>query len=365
MRKQTFYFVPVFALFWLVAVWPVRADDAGHLVHPRANHSGVLLGNGRVLICGGDVSAHGTIITTRTAEIYNPATRRWRATGSMNQARIYPGCVLLPDGRVLAVGGAIEDPLNSAEIYDPATGRWSLTGSTNEPRGGTPILLPTGKVLLAGGSDDEVSCELYDPVTGIWTYTGSLQHKREGCGITLLVDGKVLASGGVGGGSLKPIPQSELYDPATGKWTDTGLQGLPRYNDQQLLLPDGRVLVAGGEKGHSADAVVLSSSEVYTPATGTWNFVGSLATAREFFTANLLGNGKVLAAGGLDASYHPLASIEEFDPTTNQWSTPPFALAGPRYWHTGTTLLDGSVLIAGGYSTGFGIFAVSAEVFAP
>ncbi len=124
-------------------------------------------------------------------------------------------------------------------------------------------------------------------------------------------------------------------------------------------------MVAGGEKGHSADAVVLSSAEVYTPATGGWNFVGSLAMARTSFTADLLGNGKALAAGGLDATYDPLASIEEFDPATNQWSTPPFALAGPRYYHTGTTLLDGSVLIAGGYSTGFGIFATNAEVFAP
>ncbi len=358
-------FLPLFALLCAVAARPARADDAGTLVHPRALHSAILLGKGSVLICGGEISSHGTIIFTNTAEIYNPATRRWKATGSMNQARTYPGCVLLPDGRVLAVGGAVQDPLNSAEIYDPATGRWSYTGSTSVPRGGTPILLPTGKVLMAGGSDDEVTCELYDPATGTWSYTGRLQHKREGFGTTLLLDGKVLASGGVGGGSLKPFPQSELYDPATGTWSDTGLQGLPRYNDQQLLLPDGRVLVAGGEMGHSADAVVLSSSEIYNPATGRWNFVGSLAVARTSFTANLLGNGKVLAAGGLDASYDPTASIEEFDPATNQWSTPPFALAGPRYWHTGTTLRDGSVLITGGYSTGFGIFATKAEVFAP
>ncbi len=226
MKKHALYFVPLFALLCLSAARPVRADDAGKLVRPRANHSAVLLGNGRVLICGGDVSSHGSIITTNTAEIYDPGRRRWKATGSMMQARINPGCVLLPDGRVLAVGGAVEDPLNSAEIYDPATGRWSLTGSTNEPRGGTPILLPTGKVLLAGGSDNAVSCELYDPATGSWSYTGSLQRKREGFGTTLLLNGKVLASGGVGGGLLKPIPPERALRSCDGEVERHGTAGL-------------------------------------------------------------------------------------------------------------------------------------------
>jgi hypothetical protein len=45
----------------------------------------------------------------------------------------------------------------------------------------------------------------------------------------------------------------------------------------------------------------LSSAELYSPSTGTWALTGSLANARAFHSATLLPNGRVLAAGGLDA----------------------------------------------------------------
>ena len=74
-------------------------------------------------------------------------------------------------------GQSIDSVLGTAEMYDPATGRWSATGSLKTPRAGfTATLLATGKVLVAGGVDtwdDSLdSAELYDPATGTWTFTG-------------------------------------------------------------------------------------------------------------------------------------------------------------------------------------------------
>jgi hypothetical protein len=63
-----------------------------------------------------------------------------------------------------------------------------------------------------------------------------------------------------------------------------------------ILLADGTVLVAGGNGGPSS--VALSSAEVYTPTTGTWAPVGSMAAAREGLTATRLTNGNVLIVGG-------------------------------------------------------------------
>jgi len=60
------------------------------------------------------------------------------------------------------------------------------------------------------------------------------------------------------------------------------------------LLPNGKVLVAGGYNG----STLVSSAELYDPASGTWTATGSLNTARGRHTATLLPNGKVLVAGG-------------------------------------------------------------------
>ena len=336
------------------------AESAGTLVYPRALHSAVLLKDGRVLICGGQIAPDGAMIFTKTAEIYDPATRTWTRTGQMNMIRIRPGCVLLPDGRVLVAGSAISS--HTAEIYDPVTGVWTFTGRMHQERDPTLILLPTGKVLAAGGSDDVVSCELYDPATGTWSYTGSLNHKRL-YQTTLLATGQVLASGGIELPNGFPIRQSELYDPSTGAWSDTGLEQFPRFFQQQLLLPNGRVLVAGGETGNHGGTADIPRCEVYDPMAGNWNVVGSLATPRVLSSSSLLGDGKALIAGGIDKSGQVTSSIEEYNPHTNNWSTPSFALATPRYYHTQTSLLDGSVLIAGGNSSIHGALAAEAEVF--
>jgi hypothetical protein len=76
--------------------------------------------------------------------------------------------VLLPNGKVLLAGATVPP-----ELYDPATGTFTVTGSPTYLYGAnTAALLVNGKVLIAGGPAGQ--CELYDPLSGTWSATGSL-----------------------------------------------------------------------------------------------------------------------------------------------------------------------------------------------
>src|SRR5450759_3060489 len=123
---------------------------------------------------------------------------------------------------------------------------------------------------------------------------------------TLLPDGKVLVAGGTDSnnvlGSNSALASAELYDPSSGSWTTTGNMSTPRMFQTATLLPDGKVLVAGGTADPGGDTggggPPLASAELYDPSNGSWTATGNMPTPRQFHTATLLPDGKVLVAGG-------------------------------------------------------------------
>ncbi len=242
----------------------------GDLVTARGDHTATLLNNGQVLVAAGHFayvgSGGGGAIDT--AELYDPATGTWTATGSLAGPRRGHAATLLPDGRVLVVGGVNsgyydERSLETAEIYDPATGAWTATGSLAIPgNAGTATLLPNGKVLVTGGFGMSLgildAAELYDPGTGLWSPTASLMAARLGHTATLLPNGGVLVAAGFDADGN--VAAAELYDPVSETWSAAGTLDTPRYFPSATLLNDGAVLFAGGSV---ASGVYLANAEIY------------------------------------------------------------------------------------------------------
>jgi len=275
----------------------------------------------------------------------------WRTTGSLANARSGHGAAVLQNGNVLVVGGfSVSGILGTAEVYNAAFGTWSATGSVNTARYAAPaVTLADGKVLFAGGCTNNctgttTSAELYNPSTGTWSFTGSLHVPRYFYTATLLSSGKVLVVGGCNASSCNTVTATaELYDPNAGTWATTGSLSIARDFQTATLLSDGRVLVAGGY-GTSGR---IAQAEVYNPATGKWSSAGNLNNARAQSTATLLPSGKVLVTGGLDPNGARLSSAELYNPATNSWALTG-SLIDKRYDATATLLSSGKVLLAGG-----------------
>lgn len=297
-------------------------------------------------------------------------------TGSLNDSRASHTATLLPDGRVLIVGGwgteqckgensVCQEMRTTAELYDPKTGKFTKIGQSITARTGhTATLLPNGTVLIAGGLQDqdpfegstkkETNAVIYDPATGKFKATGDLNIARFDHTATVLPDGKVLIAGG-------GAASAELYDPRGGKFTLlTSKMAEARTDNTATLLPDGKVLLAGGiRNGTNKD--YLSSAELFDPESGKFIPTGNLTSERADHKATLLKNGKVLIIGGRNKGGY-LDSTELYDPATGAFSKAadlPPTRGGytdtARAGYTVTLLPNGKVLICGGIDNSGGL----------
>ena len=248
----------------------------GSMVAPHLGQTATLLRNGQVLIAGGE---------TVKAELFNPSTGAFTATGSMTVSRSGHTATLLPNGRVLIAGGVqdfgpgtvpIQGPgVASAELYDPVSGTFTATGSMSEGRfGHTATLLVDGIVLVTGPDN---MAELYSPGTGTFSVVGEPITSR--CGqatATLRNDSTVLVAGGRScGRGAASRDTAELFAPESGGFVATGSLITARDGHTATLLVDGTVLITGGTthsyvrsgSGYvrtcSGNTLVLSSAELF------------------------------------------------------------------------------------------------------
>ncbi len=155
------------------------------------------------------------------AEVYDISLGTFRRVGDMITGRSLHTASLLGNGMVLeAAGRHGATPSDKAELFDPATETFSATGDLNMQRKRQDATtLPDGTVFISGGASVKngqpvdsgtPTCEIYDPMTGIFTLLDNeMKYGRTEHQATLLADGDVVITGGI----LTPN-ESDLLPPA-------------------------------------------------------------------------------------------------------------------------------------------------------
>lgn len=156
-------------------------SDVGKLNwHGREDGCAVLLPlcpphyQARVLVFGGSTEEGGLGEVTETAEIIDLSSKspHWEWAESLRNKRVNASSVLLPDGKLLAMGGnrshRFDQPVLDVELFDPDTGKWEMLAPMSVPRGyhSTALLLPDGRVLSSGTTPFgfwELRMEVYWP----------------------------------------------------------------------------------------------------------------------------------------------------------------------------------------------------------
>jgi MYXO-CTERM domain-containing protein len=308
----------------------------------RSRPAAAALAGGKVLVVGGDADCPaGPCGALATAELYDPVTGMVRTVTPMTVPRAGATATRLGNGLVLVVGG--EQP-TAAETWDPALDTWTTTPPLSVRRTRhTATLLADGGVLVLGGTDGtshHATGERFDPRARTWTRITNMPTPRVGHTATLLADGRVLVAGGNTATSpvigTAPAATAVVWSPVTGQWSTVGPMDVSRQDHGAVLMPDGRVLVAGGDNN------VSSSIELYSPLANRWQRLRT-PRPRESPSVSVLTGGGVLVVGGRVPTAASLqADADVFTPAAVNPTRAPAPLY-PAFWGPGgiNTLLPG------------------------
>ena len=339
---------------------PTAFRLTGSLAVARDTHTATRLLDGRVLVVGGE-STSGAMLAS--IEIFDPSSETWSSGGSLPVPICNHTATLLADGRVLVAGGGPSNSVGgpapsgieaSAWLYDPAAGAVSAAASMADARSAhTATLLPDGRVLVVGGATNAASgvhgraldgAEIYDPAADAWTAVAPLAVRRF---LHTAVPSREAASSSRG----LTRPSASSWIPRSWTWRRTWSAGPPiaesRVFHVAAPLPSGGALIAAGKL---ANIRFLETVERLDASLAEWRSAPPLPESRTAPALAVLSNGRVFLCGGLHGStsgFYHLDDAQIYDEPTDAWTAlEPMNVA--RVLHTATPLDDGRVLIVGG-----------------
>jgi hypothetical protein len=232
--------------------------------------TGTVLGNGSVMVYSG-LGTTGAINTT--VQIWTGTA--WTAAGTaFAGVPLYPREHVLPNGKVFVSGAK---PVS--QLYDPVAHTFAKSATTKLSKDrdyGTSVLLPLTpangfkpKVMILGGVNPKATntTELIDlsVPSPEWVFGPPMVKARIQLNATLLPNGKVLVSGGSEDDEVTAtaVLEAQLYDPESNSFASASSMEFPRlYHSNTLLLPDATVVALGGNPERK---VYQPEIEIYSP----------------------------------------------------------------------------------------------------
>lgn len=238
--------------------WSVLPDMAS----AHTLHTATLLPDGRVMIAAGnqgDLSARIDTgpVDAGAVEFFDPEAMAWSSGPPLPQGplqidgtRVRHAAVLLDESHVLVSGGLAPDgrdfnALQTALLLDLEIMEWTAIDAMVTRRQGHALTgLPGGRILASGGASQNPRSEIYYPDEDIWRPSGTNSLIREGPSVTVLADGRVIMVGGRS--SFRQLDSSEIFNSETEEWSLIPAMAERRLATTATTLADGRVLVVGG-----------------------------------------------------------------------------------------------------------------------
>jgi hypothetical protein len=327
-------------------VWDPETNVVTTPLFPYPTHKNLfcaghcLLPDGRVLVVGGHSIFLGGA-AAKEIHTFDPATNAWTRHGPMAKQRWYPTCVTLQDGRALIASGSegqgppsiLGGVVHDVEVFDPTN-----NGFTTFPNVHGDICMYPYMFVLPGGllffHSRNVS-KLFTPGPGAWSPTNGTWSAE-----IPMQNSTTRTYPGMAGCVLLPLLPEEGYTV--------------------------RVLTAGGggapESGMSASTVATRTAEILdvdvTKGTGSWRSTNRAGNTMLMTTNRFMSDGVLLpdatvlfvngaAVGKADHSHVSVGFAELFDPKTETFR-PLTTMAVPRHYHGSALLLpDGRVAVAG------------------
>ena len=360
---------------WTAQASPATAAQTGQwggLINwPTVAMHGAVLSDGNVLTFGDTSQGH-------TAYLWNPTTNAFTSVPDSVANPSCGGTNILPDGRVITVGGGgVDNSDDNTNVtgYQETNQTWAQLASNAYPTWyASTTVLPNGNLLRMGGVDGCQLCnpevpEEFSPATNQWTTLSKNPTLLPFYpNIYVRPDGTVALTG-----ASQVEEPLMIYNPTAETWTTSD----PTVVDggSSAMYDTGMVIKAGSNYGSTpVGNTAQSAATAYTTdlnqATPKWTQTGSMAYPRSFLNLTALPDGTVLATGGSTTkdSSNPsdgVLPVEDWNPATGQWTTWA-SMAVPRLYHSIAMLLpSGQVLVAGTGDLSGVTDELSAQVFSP